>query len=273
MSAGVLRHYSYGQRPAHHEGPQEAVHSDTVELSAVSSGHEWVRMEDDATTTLRRGEAIVIPAGVAHSSGTDRSAVRFHVLHLSAASVTPLVHELGAPQLLERGQFSVSTQTSSLFSQLHREHLLGRGVRGHTLLLDALTTQLVVQLARQRSGASSQTTVSGSVRSVDRAMEAMRAAPEQDHSLESLARVAGLSPFHFARTFRSRFGVSPHQQLLTLRLDAAVEQMREGNRSLTEIALDVGFGASSRLTEAFQRKFGVAPSVYRANLTRGRTAS
>lgn len=87
---------------------------------------------------------------------------------------------------------------------------------------------------------------------------------EQPHALLDLAERAGLSPFHFLRVFRKVTGVSPHQFLLRLRLNAAALRLRRTNEPITEIAYATGFEDLSNFIRTFRAEFGAAPSRYRA---------
>jgi AraC-like DNA-binding protein len=86
---------------------------------------------------------------------------------------------------------------------------------------------------------------------------------EQPHALLDLASRAGLSPFHFLRVFRKIAGVSPHQMLLRLRLNAAALQLRTTQAPITDIAYAVGFEDLSNFTRTFRTEFGTSASRYR----------
>ena len=77
--------------------------------------------------------------------------------------------------------------------------------------------------------------------------------------LESAARVAGLSPFHFLRTFAAVLGVTPHQYLIGSRLRKAARLLAQGGRPVTDVAFEVGFGDLSNFVNAFRRAAGVSP--------------
>jgi len=79
------------------------------------------------------------------------------------------------------------------------------------------------------------------------------------HSLTSVAKSVGMSPFQFARVFSELAGSPPHQYLLTVRLNQAAEMIRNG-KSVTETCFDVGFANLSHFTRSFQRRFGFTPS-------------
>ncbi|WP_437962868.1 AraC family transcriptional regulator (plasmid) [Sorangium sp. So ce119] len=81
--------------------------------------------------------------------------------------------------------------------------------------------------------------------------------------LERAAREAGLSAFHFLRLFARVLGVTPHQYLVRARLRRAARLLADGARSITDIALDVGFGDLSNFVRTFHRAAGVSPRGFR----------
>ena len=87
--------------------------------------------------------------------------------------------------------------------------------------------------------------------------------------LEHVARQAGLSAFHFLRLFARALGVTPHQYLVRSRLRHAARLLAEGARSVTDVALDVGFGDLSNFIRTFHRTAGMSPRVFR-DAARGR---
>lgn len=90
--------------------------------------------------------------------------------------------------------------------------------------------------------------------------------PDDALSLDRLADLAGLSPFHFLRTFERLTGVTPHQYLLRARLREAALRLNESTDRVIDIALACGFGDVSNFNRAFRSEFGVAPRVYRGRL-------
>jgi len=87
--------------------------------------------------------------------------------------------------------------------------------------------------------------------------------PEQRVTLKVIAREVGLSPYHVCRLFRWVTGSKLHQYRLGLRLRAALTEVVESARPLTDIALDAGFSSHSHFTDSFRHAFGVTPSVAR----------
>lgn len=83
-------------------------------------------------------------------------------------------------------------------------------------------------------------------------------------TVTDLARAAGLSPAHFSREFRRTFGESPHQYLLTRRLERAAALLRNTDRSVTEICFAVGLASVGSFTASFHRIYGCSPLAYRS---------
>jgi AraC-like DNA-binding protein len=83
-------------------------------------------------------------------------------------------------------------------------------------------------------------------------------------TVADLARAACLSPAYFSRSFSRTFGESPHQYLLTRRLERAAALLRTTDRSVTEICLAVGLSSLGSFTTSFRRVYGASPLAYRA---------
>ena len=79
-----------------------------------------------------------------------------------------------------------------------------------------------------------------------------------------LARAAGLSRAHFSREFRAAFGESPHEYLLTRRMERAAALLRTTDRSVADVCLSVGLQSIGSFTTTFKRTYGVTPTAYRA---------
>lgn len=81
--------------------------------------------------------------------------------------------------------------------------------------------------------------------------------------LHVLAQIAGLSDCHFARAFKQSVGLPPHRYLMQHRVAAAEELIRNTNRPLADISLDVGFSDQSHFTRKFADITGETPSAFR----------
>jgi len=85
-------------------------------------------------------------------------------------------------------------------------------------------------------------------------------------SLDEMAAVARLSPYHFARQFKAATGLPPHQYVIARRVERARELLRAGtDLSLADVAASAGFSDQSQLTRHFKRTVGVTPGRFRAS--------
>jgi len=82
--------------------------------------------------------------------------------------------------------------------------------------------------------------------------------------LADLARIAGLSPFHFARAFRVSVGETPHQFIIRQRVERAQELLHTSGQimTLTDAALQAGFSSQSHLNRCFREVCGMTPGEF-----------
>lgn len=86
---------------------------------------------------------------------------------------------------------------------------------------------------------------------------------DDDLGLAELASLTGLSTYHFGQAFKASTGVSPHRYVIERRVHRARELLIGGDRSISEIASDVGFSNQSHLTVHFRKQTGLTPAFYR----------
>lgn len=80
----------------------------------------------------------------------------------------------------------------------------------------------------------------------------------------ALAKGAGMSDGHFARSFKKAFGESPYQYLMTRRIERAKALLRRGDLSVTDVCLEVGCTSLGSFSARFTELVGESPSAYRA---------
>jgi len=97
---------------------------------------------------------------------------------------------------------------------------------------------------------------------VDAACAHIRRHLTDGNRLAELARIVGMSPFHFARIFRALTGVPPHRYLLEARMQHARALLYEG-ASVTQAAVAAGYDDFSHFSRTFRRCFGHPPSQLR----------
>jgi AraC-like DNA-binding protein len=107
-----------------------------------------------------------------------------------------------------------------------------------------------------------------SFRRLVRARDLLREVTDTPTTIDAVARVVGVSPFHFIRQFDAVFGLTPHQFRIQARLDEARRLLALGERSVTEVCFEVGFSSLGSFSDLFTRRVGEAPSAYRRRVRR-----
>jgi AraC family transcriptional regulator len=251
-------------------GPMQACHEHEVELCFIEQGGEMGRI-GGRLERLTTGRCGLIAPGVEHSSWTERYAARECIIHFTVPYLERLADELGRrrPLALTSGDMRTPPEMERLVEALKAELRVERA--GRALVVSHLMTTLAIAVLRLAPDFRVPPSIEqGSAAGLARAEDLIRADPGTTRTLDELAVVAGMSRFHFLRSFKRRYGVPPHQYLLRLRVERARDLIRDSDLSLTQIAVDLGFSSSSRLTEAFRGRFGQAPSYWRQRATAGR---
>ena len=82
-------------------------------------------------------------------------------------------------------------------------------------------------------------------------------------TLEQMAAVARLSPYHFARQFKAATGLPPHQYVIARRIERAKQLLQEGGGlTLAQVAAQAGFSNQSHFSHHFKRLVGVTPGQF-----------
>ena len=155
----------------------------------------------------------------------------------------------------------------ALLEGLHKE-LLSRS-RGSSLFVEGIAQSLAGHLVRTYADETTSEYKGGlpgfRLRKV---RDLMVNHLEDEFSLIRLAREAGMSEFHFSRAFKRTTGFKPSQYFINLRMERARRLLRETNRSVIEIGLNVGYTSPSHFTRTFHREVGISPSRYRRSYGR-----
>jgi AraC-like DNA-binding protein len=82
--------------------------------------------------------------------------------------------------------------------------------------------------------------------------------------VEALARTALMSSAHFSRQFRAAYGETPYGYLMTRRIERAQALLRHGDKSVTEVCMEVGCTSLGSFSSRFTELVGETPTAYRA---------
>jgi AraC-like DNA-binding protein len=264
---------------------------DRILVHFVLAGEGVLRCER-GDVPLRPGTMVVVPQGLAkmiEGPGTpvrtaDMSSacplsegmVKFRAnegagagagLVLGCAAVTACVGEgrglfdhLGEPL----AEAAPDEAPALLFQAMLRE-LSSPGI-GTRALVGALMKQILVLLLRahlRRQGTGSPLSMPLMHPQLGRAVVAIVSRPHDDHSVESLARLCGMSRSRFSHHFTATYGRSPMAYVQAARLRAGARLLRGTRMPVKAISANVGYASRSHFSRAFRAEFGIDPSAYR----------
>ena len=146
---------------------------------------------------------------------------------------------------------------------------LKSGDLGGPLMAESLANILAVHLIRHTTGARRlPASVDGVLRPrklrtvIEYIMENLGGSP----TLEQMAAVVHLSPYHFARQFKAATGLPPHQYVIARRVERAQQLLRaDGELGLVEVAFRVGFSDQNKFSLHFKRIVGVTPRQFQTS--------
>ncbi len=137
--------------------------------------------------------------------------------------------------------------------------------RANRLFVDYVTLAAATHIAQTYGGMRNMAQKRGGLAAWQerRAIEILDAHINGDIAQAALAHACGMSPSHFARSFRVSMGMAPHRWLLHRRIEKAKSEMRNTQASLAAIALSCGFADQSHFTRVFTRHAGISPGAWR----------
>jgi AraC family transcriptional regulator len=146
---------------------------------------------------------------------------------------------------------------------------LTAGGVGGPLTIESLANILAVHLIRHIFGLRRPATRRDGVlprRKLATIVDYIMANLDGSPTLEQMAALVDLSPYHFARQFKAATGLPPHQFLIARRVEQAQQLLcGRGRLSLSDAAIRVGFSDQSQLSLHFRRIVGVTPGQFRAS--------
>lgn len=122
-------------------------------------------------------------------------------------------------------------------------------------ITDILTEFMIYQPGRGAGGTSSE--------AVERAMVYIAEHFTEDIPVSLLARLAGLSEYHFIRTFRQKTGYTPHEYIINRRMASVRYLLKYTQLTVKEICFSTGFSCESVFCNAFKKLHHVTPRQYR----------
>lgn len=139
------------------------------------------------------------------------------------------------------------------------------GERARAMAAESLVLKLAERVGEAASGALLKRAqpAPGDERRISDALHHIEAHADEALDIETLARLAAMSKFHFLRTFRRVTGLTPYKYLLGVRMRRAAVKLATTREAVAAIAFDAGFGDLSTFNNRFRALFGRTPTQFR----------
>ena len=258
---------------AHPAGELAAVAPTQFELTFAVQGADGSVARKGAgirqVTPVRPGTLWLCPIGVGEED-ISMSANLPEILHvyLPCGSFSSLSQQYGGGRisgesicyLADVEDPLVQQLCLSLLAELRHETSVGR-IFAETAAL-ALAARLAQAYSHECFGNPKRKYSSVCETRIRRVLDYVPANLEADLSLEDLARIACLSPFHFARMFKEVVGKTPHGFVSEKRLELAKRLLAERSSCLAEVAIRSGFSSQAAFNRSFRRSEGCTPGEF-----------
>ena len=227
---------------------------DSYLMEIILEGRVNIETEGERLTA-RAGQAVLIDCNKPHRYHSDTG---WHALW---------VHFDGAPA---KGYFSlILRQNGRVFAthRLQEAHEALQGIfdmfhQGQPLSETRMALYLT-QALTALSESAEPAIMSGGAGPINRAVELINRRVGEEPSVTELARMVGLSEYHFIRVFRQLMGVTPGQYIIISRMNHAKYLLKTTALSVGEIGAMAGYSSESMFTAAFRRTQGMTPTQYR----------
>lgn len=253
--------------PAHEQRGPECAIAPILLLATHGSGRRWYRYSNGRTIELGTAPGMIeLYAREYEYEGARWDGHRGQCIGvtLSPQVINRLVPD--APDFnLKTAHEVFDSKVQWLVQELFDE--AQRGAPAGALYAEGLSCALIARLAEHYGDQGDAEPPSGhlSASARRRVLEHIDAHLGDDLGLADLARVAGVSTWHFAHCFKASLGMSPHRYVRQCRLEAATRMLTSSSLPIAEIALTVGFSSQSHFTQAFREHTGMTPGVARTS--------
>ena len=178
-------------------------------------------------------------------------------LSTSVGGELPLFDQAKRPIIEHSDDPLLRALFTTMFDELRNPRL------GTRAFVSALMKQVLIVLLRSQPDNDSSILLMTGARLAG-VVAAILDRPQDNHTVDSLAAIAGMSRSRFSHHFTLAYDVSPKCFVQTARLASAARMLKGTDLPVKSIAASVGYASRSHFSRAFQAKFGLDPSTFRS---------
>ncbi len=214
---------------------------------------------------MEKNQLMPFNAGQPHGSLQDITIPRMICISCTPSYLERLVWTAFSSKYIrfEALSFEVGHTLRFLLGLFIEESLGQKG--GYQLMQESLVDMLFTEIIRRSHNNLSNTQRPlhpDTNRGIARAIDFLHEQVTEGFSIQAGAKVAGLSPYHFIRAFKSHTGKTPYAYFLEVKIEKAKELLHDKSLNVLDIALASGFHNCAHFSTVFKRKTGVTPSEY-----------
>ena len=206
------------------------------------------------------GSVVVMNPGDVHACNpVGAQPWSYSMFHVDVTWLAKLQHDLGCSR---DGGFRpfATISTRALFGQLN--HLYATLTDEHASQLQKEGAAIGFFSDMQSMLAPAPLVAEDAGARLTRAAEFINDNFSRQMSVDDIGAAAGLSPAHLIRSFKNRFGMTPHAYLVNRRIEHGRAQLRRG-LPIADVALDAGFADQAHFQRAFKQHVAATPGQYR----------
>ncbi|MGN0747919.1 MAG: AraC family transcriptional regulator [Aristaeellaceae bacterium] len=225
---------------------------DSYLMEVILEGQVQIETEGEQLTA-RAGQAVLMDCFKPHRyrSDTGWHALWVHFDGAAAKGYFSLVTRQNGRVFFTHRLQDVHEALAGIFGMFHQGQPLSETAMA-LYLTQALTAMAEPALDGGRAGL------------IDRAVACINRRVGDEPTVTELARMVGLSEYHFIRVFRQLMGVTPRQYIILSRMNHARYLLKTTALSVGEIGAMAGYASESMFTAAFRRTQGMTPTQYRS---------
>ncbi|WP_075720741.1 AraC family transcriptional regulator [Roseburia sp. 499] len=243
-----------------------------AELTLITKGNCFYQI-DLIDYEVNEGDILFIPPLLLHSISLNTSEEIFsetYVFHInflggnstdicSTRYLTPLINQEFSMPCLITPEHPVYASLRRIFGQINS--LYSETVPGYELALKSLLLQVIFLLLQysERNSSSDTGTSSDKLKQVLDYIELHYA---ETLTVSDLAKLCYFSDYHFMRFFKKHMNMTCVEYINNLRLEKSVELFEQGNSSILDVSLSVGFHNLSYFHKVFKRKYHMTPKAF-----------
>ncbi len=214
---------------------------------------------DNRVYPIAKRDFLMIPPNIYHTEkSTNEGKLEYYVLGVSNLITEDISTDSYSPVINLGNQ---NEHIRQLLVAMYQE--LKQKKESYELIVESLYLQFTVHLMRKMKMEFSFKEGDNMRKEIANAKDYIDKHYMDDISLDELAELSSLSPYHFIREFSKYMGKTPNKYLNERRIQESKSLLRSTNLSMLDIANEIGFSSSSYFTQRFKALEGITPIEYR----------